>query len=103
MGIGEKVLFQKDSLEKIETKLRGLKLTVKDKEVQSEINEILELFDEGLKTKNVSLKEMIEDKMNETKFSDPEQHFKLYMLYRKLEENKITEEEALKVYELYQY
>lgn len=39
--------------------------------------------------------------MIETKLSNPDLNLKLYMLYRKLVDNKITAEEALKGYEIY--
>jgi len=103
MDVSEKIFVKKDSLGKILTKLRGLKVMAKDKEMQLTIDQILELLDDELKVKDISVEEMIRDKMDETKISNPEKHLKLYMLYRKLVENKITEEEALNIYELNHY
>lgn len=101
MDLSEKILVKKDSLEKMKVKLRGLKLSVDDKSAQSVIGDILEILDNELKFGHISVENMIKDKMTETKSSNPDLHFKLYMLYRKLVDNKITEEEALKGYKIY--
>ena len=103
MDTSEKILVEKYRLEKMQVKLKGLKLSVEDKNAKYVIGEILELLDTELNVKHISVENMIKDKMNETKLSNPDQHFKLYMLYRKLVDNKITEEEALKGYKLYQH
>lgn len=101
MGTSENILIQKDTVEKIQEKISELKASLKDKNHQSIIDEILELLENELRVKDIPLEDMIHDKMVETKFSDPELNFKLYMLYRKLTENKIRKEEALKIYEMY--
>lgn len=103
MNTSEKILVEKDRLEKMQVKLKGLKLIVEDRNAQSVIGEILELLDNELNDERVSVENMIKNKMNETKYSNPDQHFKLYMLYRKLVDNKITEEEALKGYKAYEH
>ena len=41
MFINEKIMVNKDSLEKIQIKLRGLKVMVEDKEIQSLVSDIL--------------------------------------------------------------
>lgn len=101
MDSSDKVLVNKESLESIQIKLRGLKVSLDDKNAQSVIGEILEILDNELKIETISIEQIIHDKMNETKYLNHELHFKLYMLYRKVVENKITEEEAAKAYELY--
>lgn len=101
MYINEKVMVNKVSLEKMQTKLRGLKVMVQDKQIQSLVSEILELLDDELNVKDISIEEIIKDKMKESKFSNPELHFELYKLYRKLSDGKIDENEALKAYNLY--
>lgn len=101
METDEKILIKKGDLEKIKTKLKGLKVLVRDKESINTVNEIMELLDNEMKDKDISIKEMIHNKMRETEYSNPELNFKLYILYRKLSDNKISEEEALKVYKMY--
>lgn len=101
MSVSEKIVVKKDNLEKMKVKLRGLKVSIEDKSVQSAIGEILDLLDNELNDRDISLENTIKNKMIETKISNPDQHFKLYMLYRKLVEKRITEEDALKDYEIY--
>lgn len=103
MDTREKILVEKDRLEKMEVKIKGLRLIVEDKNAKYVIGEILELLDNELNVKHISVEDMIKNKMNETKLSNPDLHFKLYMLYRKLVDNKITEEEALKEYKVCQH
>lgn len=101
MNVSEKILVNRESIEEIQTKLKGLKLRSNSKEIQSTINEIIEILNNELNIKNISIEDMIKNKMIETKISNPELHFKLYMLYRKLCDGKINEEDALKYYEIY--
>lgn len=97
----DKILVNKENLEKMETKLVSLKLLVEDESLKKNISEILEIIDSEINGKTISIKQCIREKMDETKFSNPELNFKLYMLYRKLSDGKIDEEEALKAYEIY--
>ncbi|WP_055668126.1 hypothetical protein [Desnuesiella massiliensis] len=97
----ENIVVDKETMDKIELKLRGLKLQLQDKTLIKDLQEIIDLLEGEIKTKANSLQENIKEKMNETKHSNPEVHFKFYMLYRKLADNQITEEEALKAYEIY--
>lgn len=101
MSINDKIMVNKDSLEKIQTKLRGLKVTVQDKEIRLLVSEILELLNGELNPIDISLEDMIYNKMKETKSTNPDLHFKIYMLYRKLSDGKIDEDEALKAYKAY--
>lgn len=97
----ENIVVDKETMDKIELKLRGLKLQLQDKTLIKDLQGIIDLLEGEIKTKANSLQENIKEKMNETKYSNPEAHFKFYMLYRKLVDNQITEEEALKAYEIY--
>lgn len=101
MNKSEKIFIKKDNLEKIHIKLKGLKIIIEDKKKQSIIDDIIKLLDDDIKDNEVSVEETIKNKMNETKSSNPEMHFKLYKLYRKLSGEKITEEEATTSYDLY--
>jgi hypothetical protein len=94
--MSEKVVVNKDALDKIKTKLKGLKVSVEDKNAKSIIDEILKIFEDEIFNDNFSLEKIIKDKMAETKISNPDQNFKLYMLHRRLTDNKITQEEALR-------
>lgn len=98
MNMSEKVVVNKDALDKIKIKLKGLKVSVEDKNAKSIIDEILKIYDDEIFNDNISLEKIIKDKMAETKVSNPDQNFKLYMLHRRLTDNKITQEEALRDY-----
>ena len=97
----ENIVVNKETMDKIELKLKGLKLQLQDKTLIKDLQETIDLLEGEIKTKANSLQENIKEKMNETKYSNPEAHFKFYMLYRKLVDNQVTEEEALKAYEIY--
>lgn len=99
--MNNKKLVDKDTIDKIQVKLKGLKLMTDDKEIISTIDEVLALLQNEAKTKDVSIKEMIIAKMRETKSTNPELNFRLYILNRKLEKGVMSEEEALKAYEIY--
>ena len=99
--MNNKKLVDKDTIEIIQVKLKGLKLMTDDKEIISTIDEVLALLQNEAKTKDVSIKEMIISKMKETKSTNPELNFRLYILNRKLEEGIMTEEEALRAYYIY--
>lgn len=101
MDYEEKIIVKKENLQKLQEKLKEIKLMTQDEDIQSKVNEMLGLLGDELKPRNVLLEKMIKEKMIETKHSNPELHFKLYMLHRKLVEGKIDEEEAMKAYEVY--
>lgn len=101
MDSSEKIVVKKESLDKLKVKLKMLKVSVEDKSAKSLVVEILYFLDNEIVVNEISVEKMIKDKMIETKLSNPDQHFKLYMLYRKLIDNKITEEEALRDYNIY--
>ena len=101
MGVNEKILVKKENLQKIQTNLKVLRVMTNDKDALKTIDEMIYIINEELKEKYVSIKEKIKDRMEKTKNTDPELNFNLYMLYRKLSDGKIDEEEALKAYEIY--
>ncbi len=59
------------------------------------------MLESELNYDNISLKEKISSKMKETKNSDPNMNANLYILYRNLVNGRITEEEALELYNMY--
>lgn len=101
METNEKILVERTYLEKIKTKLEGLKVTVNSDSAEGVIYDILNLLDDELKVKQISVKSKIYSTMEQTKFSNPDLNFKLYILHRKLQENKISDEEALRLYKCY--
>lgn len=101
MDIEEGVVFKKETVETLQTKLRILKITSTETAVKSKVEEILNIIDSEIQEKNKSIEEIIYEKMNETKVNNKELNVKLYMLYRKLLDEKITKEDAVRLYEIY--
>lgn len=97
----KKIALTYDELEKIQIKLEGILLMTDDKEISNRVKEILGILESSLKSNDIPIKEIIHNKMKETKYVDDELNFKLYMLYRKLSDGKIDEAEAMKAYNLY--
>lgn len=101
MSDEEKVLIRKNTIEEIQGKLNRIRLTTGEYSIKSIAEEILNLLEVEFKIEEEPIEEVIRKKMLETKNTNPELHFKFYMLYRKLIDKRITEEDALKTYELY--
>lgn len=101
MILNEKIIVDKEIIDKIQSKLQGIKLQIHDKKLRDKLDEVISLLNFEIGIESNSLHETIKKKIDETKYSNPEIHFKFYMLYRKLAEGQITEEEALKSYEIY--
>ncbi|KYH35026.1 hypothetical protein CLTEP_10190 [Clostridium tepidiprofundi DSM 19306] len=101
MNNGEKVLMDSNLLKKIKSGLQQIRIRVADEELKGEVDKILQLLDnnDNDEIKFESLEDTIHNKMKTTK--DKDLNVKLYMLYRKLQDGKISESEALKLYEIY--
>lgn len=96
----EKISLNVETFRKIKTSLTNIKLLSNDKYVKKEADELLKLIESDLKFSEVSIADMIYDKMKETKRSNPDLSADLYILYRKLTDSKITESEALEAFQL---
>lgn len=101
MDNSEKILINKENLEKIKLRLEGVRLMSSEKEVKKEIQILIDLLTEEIDSQKLSFRELLDEKIRDTKYSNQELNFKLYMLQRKLDDGKISEEEALKAYDLY--
>lgn len=101
MNIDEEVAFKKETVDKIQTKLRVIRLTTAEPAIKGKIEEILDIINNELNPDSMSIGEIIYNKMSESKAIDKELHVRLYMLYRKLLDDKISEEDAAKLYQLY--
>ncbi|WP_125152158.1 hypothetical protein [Clostridium rectalis] len=97
----DKIVLDKEILTKIQSRATAIKLISNDKQIIKEASEILSIIEEQFKVNSVSLLERINQKMKETKLSNPELNANLYILYRKLSDNKISEEDAAVLYDLY--
>lgn len=101
MSINENLVVKRESLEKLRTNIKVLKVMIDNKDSLKIINEMSEVIEESLRFEEVNIKNKIKDKMTKTEITDPELSFKLYMLYRKLSEGKIDDAEAARDFEIY--
>lgn len=97
----ENVIITEELYSKIKATLKTIKVKSNDKDIVKEVEELLyEIGGEKNETTS-SLAERIRQKMIEVKKIDADIHTDLYILYRKLVENKISEKEALEAFEMY--
>ena len=101
MDNNEKILINKEILEKIKGRLEGLRLMSSEKDVKKDIESLIQILSDEIDSEKLSFRDLLDEKIRDTKYSDSELNFKLYMLRRKLEDGKISDEEALKAYDLY--
>ncbi len=99
--MNDKVLLNKSLFQRIILELKELKVTCKDEQMNKKIGELLKAIYDDINNKNLSLEELIKEKMKETKFTNPDLNASLYLLYRNLISGKITEEDALIRFEAY--
>lgn len=98
------ILMNREILEKVKVKISQIEKISQEPIIKEMSKEILELLNKKDLNKNKefieeTLLEQMKQKMKSTK--DKDLNLKLYMLYRKLEEQKISEEDALRLYEMY--
>ncbi|WP_315112762.1 hypothetical protein [Clostridium intestinale] len=101
MSINDKLVIKRESLEKLRTDIKVLKVMIDNRDALRIINEMSEVIEDNLKFDEVNIKDKIKDKMTKTESTDPELSFKLYMLYRKLSDGKIDDAEAARDFEIY--
>ncbi|MFX0548798.1 hypothetical protein ACOAKC_05615 [Hathewaya histolytica] len=103
----DKILFHIDTVKKIKSILEEIKILSQDKPVMDKLEEINCILENNnivhnensSKDEEEKLLDLIYNKMKSTK--DKDLNVKLYMLYRKLEDEKISNEEARELYEVY--
>lgn len=101
----EKILkITEEDYNKIINKLSKLSSLCKDSEIVSALNETVEFMKKLTKDKaELSTEELILNKLKETRSKDPDLNASLYILYQNLKRGRVTEEEALELYEKYDY
>jgi len=93
------VMIEESKIKEIRLSLNELKLSVGDERLRQKVEKIINLL-EGKKEEEVeNIADIIYKKMKNT--DDSELNVKLYMLYRKLEEGKVDETEALRQYNIF--
>ncbi len=101
MDSGEKILIDKECIDKIKSGLNSIKLTSKEKDIKKEAEKLFKLLEEETNLNDLSLEERILQKMKETKSSDPDMNANLYILHRKLVNKQITVQEAMEMFDMY--
>jgi protein subunit release factor A len=101
----EKILkVTEEEYNKIINKLTKLSSLCKDPNTVSALIETVEFMKKLIKDKDEpSIEELILSKLKETKGKDPDLNASLYILYQNLKRGRVTEEEALELYEKYDY
>lgn len=95
------VTINKEIIEEILLDLNNVLLTCDNLGHREKIQKIITTLEESTSRDKVSIDDLIVNKMNETRGNDDDLHFKLYMLHRKLQDGKISEEQAKAVYKNY--
>lgn len=101
MSSEEKILINKECIDKIKSGLNTIKVVTKDKNIKKETEDLLKLLEAETSVDELSLEERILKKMRETKNVDPDMNANLYILHRKLVNKQITEQQALQMFEMY--
>lgn len=97
-NIEEKKIVLRESLfEELKLGLIEIKQVSKEENIKVKAEKLLKLINRENTLLNESIEEIIYNKMKSTQ--DEELNVKLYMLYRKLQDDKISEDEALTQYE----
>jgi hypothetical protein len=93
--------INEETLNLVVSKLKKIQHSSEDKIVSSQITSILDIFEDITKSKEPCLEDLIYKSMLEAKKDDPDLYFNLYMLYRKIQNEKISKDEAKNVFETY--
>lgn len=101
MSSNEKILVNKECIDKIKAGMHTIRLTTKEKNIKKEVEALIKLLEDEINLDNLSLEERILKKMKETKSVDPEMNANLYILHRKLVNGQIGEQQALELFEMY--
>lgn len=87
---------------KITSELKEMEILAVDGVVKIKIQKLLEYINSISKASDEKpCEEMLHEKMKESKIKNPELHIKLYVLYRDLQNDKVSEYDAKRMYEDY--
>nr|WP_050607001.1 hypothetical protein [Clostridium niameyense] len=98
----KKVLIEIKFLKKMFTELKEIQALSGERLIQQKTETLIKYLENLLNEKeDLPFEDVIYKKMKEVKFKDPELNSKLYILYRKLSDGKISEEDARILYDVY--
>jgi hypothetical protein len=88
-------------IQKIISELYIIQSICDDKLIKDKVEKVLSLINSSTNIGlEVSIADVIFDKMKEIRYIDEDAYFKLYMIYRKLEDGKISESEAKAIFKI---
>ncbi len=93
------VMIEDKKLKELRLGLNELKLSVGDEILRKKVEKLIKLIEGEKVQEDENVADIIYKKMKDT--DDSELNVKLYMLYRKLEEGKVDEAEALRQYNIF--
>lgn len=85
----------------IQSELKDIETLNSSFEIKDRIHKLLDFIDQETLNNRTVFQEMLYSKIKETNGKNPELNTYLYLLYRNLIEDKITIQEAKKLYEMY--
>lgn len=96
------VMIEEETMIKMLSELKDIKTLSSERLLQQKIDLLINYIENIVKYKNDEpFEDTIYRKMKEVRLDNPELNSKLYILYRKLSDGKITEEDARILYDVY--
>lgn len=98
----KKISIEVKLLKKMLTELKEVQALSVERLLQQKTETLIKYLENLLNEKeDIPFEDIIYKKMKEVKLQDPELNSKLYILYRKLSDGKISEEDARILYDVY--
>lgn len=97
--MSKNISISEEKLKNIIRELEEIAILITDVKIKNKINNIIKsigYIDDNLSEKSII--NMIYEKMKEYKITNPDLNAKLYIIYRDIENNKITAEKAYDLY-----
>jgi phosphotransacetylase len=101
MSTESKISLSSDDFERIRAEINMLSIICTDDVVKKRLIELSNHLNEMTNSQNINIEEMIEKKLVETKRTDKDLNASLYILYQNLKREKISVEDAKRLFEDY--
>ncbi len=93
---------KEEMIEKITAELKEIEILACEQIIKIKVQKLLEYISSlNNSSSEKPFEEIIHEKMKESKIKNPELHIKLYVLYRDLQNDKVSEYDAKRRYEDY--
>lgn len=100
--MGKKISMDEETFYKILDELKNIEVLTSEGMTRKKVHSIVSIMENI--NKNIEKRPVIDiiyEKMKESKTKNPELNVRLYILYRDLQGNKVSEEKALQLYNEY--